>query len=271
MATWYDAKTFKYVIFLFSPCAVFFFYLIKNNFAHRDVVGLKTFTQLYLALGTFGLMGVDRLYSFMIVRILQKFSDNYRKAMKGDKVLKTAVTLLSNELEPLTCLPNNSKAIYSAALNKSSKFLGTFAAFIVRVGQLQLLRRLIGNELNFRCKLDSYNLTNTLKNINKALLYDVENHYHDKDRFPYPRDDSPLMSEIATYLDLSGVNDPFQKIYIATKPLDDFPLVVFLYVIGELPKLSYDQKSGAFLCKSNTEQLDGTPFVIGIITLVCHV
>lgn len=244
MATWYDSKTFK------------------------DVVGLKTFTQLYLALGAFGLTGVDRLYSFMIVRILQRFSDTYRRVMKVDKVLKAVAMQTAAELEPLTSMPNNSKTVYGNAANKMGKFLQSFTEYIVRLGQLQLLRRLIGNELSFRCKLESYNLANTLKSMNKAVLFDVENHYRDKERFPYPSDENPLMFEISTYLETSGMNEPFQKIYITTKPLDEFPLLMFLYVISELPKFSYDAKTGAFMCKLNNEPLDGTPFVIGIITML---
>jgi len=58
---------------------------------------------------------------------------------------------------------------------------------------------------------------------------------------PYPKDDNPLLSELSSYLEASGINDPFLKIYITTVPLEYFPLVVFLYVIAQINKFGYDQ------------------------------
>jgi len=57
---------------------------------------------------------------------------------------------------------------------------------------------------------------------------------------PYPKDDNPLLSELSTYLEASGINDPFLKIYITTVPLEYFPLVVFLYVVAQINKFGYD-------------------------------
>ena len=45
-------------------------------------------------------------------------------------------------------------------------------------------------------------------------------------------------------MEAAGLNDPFKKIYITTKPLDSFQAVVFLYVISQLPKFAYDPNTG---------------------------
>ena len=56
--------------------------------------------------------------------------------------------------------------------------------------------------------------------------------------------DNPLLFETATYVEAAGLNEPFKKIYITTKPLDSFQAVVFLYVISQLPKFVYDPNTG---------------------------
>jgi hypothetical protein len=67
---------------------------------------------------------------------------------------------------------------------------------------------------------------------------------HSQARYAYPSETNPLLSEAATYVEAAGLNDPFQKIYITTKPLDDLQLVVFLYVVSQLPKFAYDPNTG---------------------------
>lgn len=41
-----------------------------------------------------------------------------------------------------------------------------------------------------------------------------------------------------------------------------------LYVLGQLSKFTYDATAGAFMCKNKNDPLDGTPFVVGMITLL---
>ena len=114
----------------------------------REVVGLKTFSQLFLSVGTFGLTGLDKLYSFMIVRVMQRFATDYRKVMKGDKTLKLLLQQVHDALEPVTAIPSNFAKIYPVAINKLPNLSKIFTDYIVRVGHLQLLRRMVANELN---------------------------------------------------------------------------------------------------------------------------
>ena len=65
-------------------------------------------------------------------------------------------------------------------------------------------------------------------------------------KYPYPSESNPLLFETATYVEAAGLNDPFKKIYITTKPLDSFQAVVFLYVISQLPKFAYDPNTGTW-------------------------
>ena len=45
----------------------------------------------------------------------------------------------------------------------------------------------------------------------RALLKDVEAHYQDP-TLPYPKEDNPLMFELATYLETAGIHNPLTKV-----------------------------------------------------------
>lgn len=71
----------------------------------------------------------------------------------------------------------------------------------------------------------------------------MQAHYRDPAR-PYPKEDSPLMFELTTYLDWAGMGDPWAKIYVTTRNLPYFALLCFLFVLSQLQKLSYVRNVG---------------------------
>merc|ERR1711935_423723 len=105
---------------------------------------------------------------------------------------------LATFLTPLTSTPDNLKS-YVFGVQKSAKIWPLMAAVIMNVGQIQLIRRMIAQELNFSCQFDSKHLSGTLSVLNESLLNDIEEHYQDPTK-PHPGEDSPLMSETSSYL-----------------------------------------------------------------------
>ncbi len=57
---------------------------------------------------------------------------------------------------------------------------------------------------------------------------------------PYPSEDNPLLAELGEYLETSGINDPFAKIYITTEPIENFACLMFLFVISQVSKFQYN-------------------------------
>lgn len=47
--------------------------------------------------------------------------------------------------------------------------------------------------------------------IGSAVLADIEAHYKDPSK-PYPKEDNPLMYELASYLDWAGISNPLAKV-----------------------------------------------------------
>ncbi|KAJ4457254.1 putative WASH complex subunit 5 [Paratrimastix pyriformis] len=145
------------------------------------------------------------------------------------------------------------------------------AEFVMKIGQCQLLRRLLQNELNFTARLDSGVLACTLENFNASLLKDIRAHYRNPEKRPYPSEENPLLSELAKYLDAAGMGEPFDRIYIATDPLPSLDFVAFLFVQQyALPRLALDPSVGHLLLarQPGKEPIDGIPLVVGMATLL---
>ncbi|KJE94402.1 strumpellin, variant [Capsaspora owczarzaki ATCC 30864] len=243
MSAWYDTKTFK------------------------EVFAIRSFGRLQKAVGTFGLTGLDRLFSFMIVRELQVFTSLIRKHLKLERGLKGLLEEISRSLEPTHQLPDQPQKLYAAAIAKMAKLFPAYVDVIMRVGQLQILRRQIAHELLFSCKLDSKLLASTLTVFNTSIKMDIDEHYRDPNK-PYPAEDNPLLFELAAYLESAGISDPFTKIYTTSTKLDHFPLLNCMFVLAQLTKLSYNKSVGALMSRTKNDPLDGTPFAVGIITLL---
>uniref|UniRef100_A0A5F9D9I1 WASH complex subunit 5 n=1 Tax=Oryctolagus cuniculus TaxID=9986 RepID=A0A5F9D9I1_RABIT len=214
--TWYDMKT------------------------HQEVTSSRLFSEIQTTLGTFGLNGLDRLLCFMIVKELQNFLSMFQKIILRDRTVQDTLKTLMNAVSPLKSIVANSNKIYLSAIAKTQKIWTAYLDAIMKVGQMQILRQQIANELHYSCRFDSKHLAAALENLNKALLADIEAHYQDPS-LPYPKEDNTLLYEITAYLEAAGIHNPLNKIYITTKRLPYFPVVNFLFLIAQLPKLQYSK------------------------------
>ncbi|POI32352.1 hypothetical protein CIB84_003896, partial [Bambusicola thoracicus] len=186
MNTWYDVKT------------------------HQEVTSSRLFSEIQDTLGTFGLNGLDRLLCFMIVKELQNFLSMFQKNVLRDRTVQDTLKALMNAVSPLKGIIANSNKVYSAAIAKTQKIWTAYLDSIMKVGQMQILRRQITNELNYSCRFDSKHLAAALENLNKAILADIEAHYQNPS-LPYPKEDNTLLYEITAYLEAAGIHNPLNK------------------------------------------------------------
>ncbi|XP_027287402.1 WASH complex subunit 5 isoform X3 [Cricetulus griseus] len=240
--TWYDMKT------------------------HQEVTSSRLFSEIQNTLGTFGLNGLDRLLCFMIVKELQNFLSMFQKIILRDRTVQDTLKTLMNAVSPLKSIVANSSKAYLSAITKTQKIWTSYLDAIMKVGQMQILRQQIANELNSSCRFDSRHLAAALDNLNKALLADIEAHYRDPS-LPYPKEDNTLLYEITAYLEAAGIHNPLNKIYITTKRLPYFPVVNFLFLIAQLPKLQYNKNLG-MVCRKPADPVDWPPLVLGLLTLL---
>ncbi|CAI5779011.1 WASH complex subunit 5 [Podarcis lilfordi] len=233
---------------------------------HQEVSNSRLFSEIQDTLGTFGLNGLDRLLCFMIVKELQNFLSMFQKTVLRDKGVHDALKSLTNAVNPLKGIVANCVKVYSTAVTKTQRIWPAYLDAIMKVGQMQILRRQIANELNYSCRFDSKHLAAALENLNEAILADIEAHYQDPS-LPYPKEDNTLLYEITAYLEAAGIHTPLNKIYITTKRLPYFPIVNFLFLISQLPKLQYSKSLG-MVCRKPADPIDWPPLVLGLLTLL---
>lgn len=155
---------------------------------------------LLLGVGIFGLTGLDRLVCFMIVRTLTDFVRLFRKL--SSKNVTAFLQQVEADLHPTAQFPPNTSKLYSVATTRMSKLVPLFLELVCRLGQLQLIRRQVANELNFSAKLESKILCSALETMNLALTNDVKAHYTNPEEKPYPG--NPCLPDIAEYLETAG-------------------------------------------------------------------
>uniref|UniRef100_A0A8C5DMK5 WASH complex subunit 5 n=1 Tax=Gouania willdenowi TaxID=441366 RepID=A0A8C5DMK5_GOUWI len=206
---------------------------------HQEVTNNRLFSEIQSTLGTFGLNGLDRLLCFKIVKELQVFIHGHNNVI-------------------------NVKLLFST--KSTQKIWGSYLESIMKVGQMQILRQQIANELNYSCKFDSKHLAAALENLNKSLLADIEAHYQDPS-LPYPKEDNTLLYDITAYLEAAGIHNPLNKIYITTKRLPYFPIINLLFMVAQLSKLQYTKNQG-MSCRKATDPVDWPPLVLGLLTLL---
>ncbi|EGD78584.1 WASH complex subunit strumpellin [Salpingoeca rosetta] len=226
------------------------------------VLGPDMFKEMQESLDTFGLNGLDKLFSFMLVADLQKFSLNFRRL---SPTAKQSLVQVREHLHPFDA--NVSAKTYTALLQSVSRLTSAFADRIVRIGHIQLLRRMISTQLNYAAKFDGKLMLGALTALNTALLSEVEQHYQDPTK-PYPGGDSLVLAELSEYLEAVGEADPLAKIYVTTKKLDHLAAYAFFTTLAQLQRIVYSRPIGSMVARKPGDAVDGPAFVCGMLTLL---
>jgi WASH complex subunit strumpellin len=197
--------------------------------------GIRTFNLLNQSVGAIGLRGLDRLLAFRVVFEYNTFLKFYKSSVNP---FRTLLEQVRDGLFPEYRMLSNPAKLYSNAMKKVEKLMLPILQNVRRIGQVQLIRRQIANLLQFECQLDAHILHQSLDTFNRGLLNDVKNHYRDPEKFNYPgKDDNSLLFETTSLLEACGMDDPLQKIYVTSDPLEGLPQLLFLFLISYLPKV----------------------------------
>jgi WASH complex subunit strumpellin len=234
----------------------------------NEVVGINTFSLLHTSIGTFGLTGIDTLLSFINVTCLDRLIKDYHTDVVKNLAVKKELDQFVQFAGPPSRLPSNMLKSYPLCISKLTKLWPLLEATVIKLGRIQLVRRHIASELNFSCKLNANVLSLALDAMNKSLLNDIHEHFRVPDKKPHPTHGNPLLPELAQYLETAGMSNPIEKIYITSEPLPHVGLVLFLFVIAHLPRLTYNKDIDCIVSKKRDDQLDGVPFVVGLVTIL---
>ena len=222
----------------------------------REIVGIDVMSKLYQSIGVHGLAGLDKLLCCTLVHNLKLFVRKYKSCIGTG-----ALNNIWKEVQPTSCVPEKGRAAYQAANNLLKSFSPEISQIVMRIGQMQLLRRLIGYEINFRGRIDSPLLWSALGTVNRSIVNDL------KDSVDFHGKDDKLILNFDILLSQMGYTSPFEKIYLRPGTLlEKMPLMMCLFTISQLGLMQYDKRIGG-LVRVKQEPIDGVPFLSGILTI----
>ncbi|XP_060520959.1 WASH complex subunit 5 [Cylas formicarius] len=233
--TWYDIKT------------------------HKPIFNKETIALIASAIEVAGLVGLDRLYSFMIITSLQKIIGQLENKNAKTSAWYNVMATIQNDLKQNPEELQNPQRTYQNYINRTTKIWGEFLEKILAVGQLQLLRNLIAFHLNKSCKFNAKNLEASMNSLNKSLLHDMTT---DKSS---PGEN--FLHKLSELFDYAGLNEPFNKVYVTCRNNIDYSYSMFIFVVAHIQKMFLPQNFGN-LSKRNVDQLDGVSVSIGVHTIL---
>lgn len=228
---------------------------------YKEIFNLKLFNQITNSIGPFGLVGLDKLYSHMIVSDLKQLLNAMHKNILKDKIWTDTLISMAEKLTPNTIIVEQPNKFYASYVSKCVKIMPIFLEWIVKIGQKQILRKQIAFELNKNCKFDAKNLDATLRAMNDALIMELKSEH--KDNVP-----TELLVELNKYLQWTGIYNSYHKIYTTTRNSYYYSLFLFLFTIGHVSKLNYMKNISCLTAQKNSYNIDGGPFVIGLATVL---
>lgn len=222
-----------------------------NVKTQKEIFNMKIFSLIIKAIGVSGLVGLDKVFGFRIVKNIQGVF-SYLFNLTKDKSFLDILAQISKDLSPNTKSISNPAKLYPQYLNKMSKYTNSINDYLIKIGQLQILCQLLRNELSSCAQFESKNLYQCLETLNKSLLNDL-NLYYSKQGISLPTDNQKLMTNICAYLKWVGQDNPYHKIYVTTRNIPYFPLVMFLYSLSVLNKISYSTTQDLFITRKGYE------------------
>jgi WASH complex subunit strumpellin len=254
--------------------------LERNGWFMRDeraVCGLNTISLIRDAIGVYGLSGLDRLLCYRALHELHRFVKFFRTNVSKQGVLleqlrdevsstefsfySTCVcansSFVGNQLFPEWRTPKDAVAIYAAASKKTEMLMLPMLTCFRRVGQAQLLRRMVRFELQRCANADAKLLKNTICTYNTMMDANQSSEG--------TTEDVRKMCDLTVSV---GAGDPMQTVFLKTDPLEGLPVLLLVFIITYTQKLTFNPAFGSLSKVKAGYPIDGWPIIAGISTLV---
>ncbi|TRY73510.1 hypothetical protein TCAL_01553 [Tigriopus californicus] len=228
-----------------------------------EVCSMGLFSLLEEAVGTIGLAGLDRLLGLKIVTCLQNMIRYTEKTVFRDKSLIEMLENLGNSLNPTENVVAQPMKFYGYFLGRTYSLLGPVVDALLTLGQLQLLRQKIAYQLSLSSHFDSKILFSSLQALNQSLVSNMKVKC-DREGFTKTKAlESPLLYELNSFLNWSGLHDPNGQIYLTTKAAPKMSELAALVFLTGLGRSKFCPNTGHLIPKKLGDPLDGHMFVLG--------
>lgn len=235
----------------------------------QELVGLRTMALLQTTLGTAGLAGLDRLLGFQLTHGIRQ-AVMYLSSRAESSEMSDCLESLQRVLTPNSSIPDPGSLVYteySARAGVDAPGWTAWVESVSRIGQIQLLRCLLGSHLRASAKFESSTISSAVDAMNKAVLADIGDSTEGT-TVENTEVKSRLLGELRKQLHLCGLYTPVHSIYIATKPADGCALLLFLVTISQLPRYVLDSHLGTLTSRMKKQALDCCPLIVGMGTIL---
>lgn len=134
---------------------------------HKKLLNMNFLSKIIESIGPAGLVGLDKLYSHMIKTELDALLASIQKYVFSEKAIADTLTAFEIDVAPLSATVVQPSKLYASYSSKLSKVWPKILNLILSIGQKQIIRKHIANELNSSCKFNSKNLDSSLRTINE--------------------------------------------------------------------------------------------------------
>lgn len=229
------------------------------------VADLDLFKRILKAVSVPGLVGLDRIISFIITKQLQDLVTFLEKEAGNNNAWLEMFGSIAKSLSPYSITVDQPGKLYPTAATRLSRLFSAINILdaVVLIGNLQILRKQISFTLNQSAKIHARNYTSSLLAVNEALLIEALDHEKDCSK---PGISPSEISKVSELLMWVGANDPYATIYITCKNIPYISLFAFLFSSVHIPRFTYDKSLATLVCKRTGEGI--TPFVVGTHTLL---
>jgi WASH complex subunit strumpellin len=207
---------------------------------HHELINLKFTSKIFESIGLYGLVGLDKLFSFMLANDLEQLHNQLIKKSFKEKQFIDFFQQFKQEMKDRQMNPRrseNPQRFYSSYTTKGHKIWPNIIGMISIAGHKIIWRQHIAYELNTTAKFNSKNLEGSLRAFNESLLMELKNHELDESK---SQPSQQLIAELNKYLENVGLYDPLEKIYIKSqKSSNELVIFSFLLVISHLNRLAF--------------------------------
>mmetsp|Transcript_50084 Transcript_50084/g.150757 ORF Transcript_50084/g.150757 Transcript_50084/m.150757 type:complete len:345 (+) Transcript_50084:256-1290(+) len=229
-----------------------------------EACGSQMFHFLHRALQVWGLVGLDRLLSFRVLNELQRFVKFYHSAVKSHGVL---LEQIRDTCFPDWKSPQDPFKLLASATKKMEKLMSPVATCVRRVGQAQIIRKMIRNELQLGAHIAGEQMYQSLVIANDELLRQMCRK-SDTDCNGDSSESSGYFDQISDMFTAAGACDPLTTVFLNMEPMEGLPLVLTMFVISHMGNLTYDHDFGSLVRAKDECPYDGWPLAAGIATIL---
>jgi hypothetical protein len=257
-------RTLTALVNLIDPKVTTYSRPLDGWFFHKNgevVLEAKTINLIRNSIGVQGIIGLEVLTSHKLTNEIESLYKFYGNAIGTYGVM---LEKFRDGIFPEWQAPKHGQPFYSAAVAKISKLMVPLLSFFFRIGQFQLLRRMLKVELHLGSRIDATELLQVVTSVNGDIMAILQG---SPDGCILDEQTIGLIKEVSSIHQAVGGGDPMATVFTRTDALENLPVLITLFVINYMANVSYDPHFQALRGKED-ESFDGWTIITGIGTLL---